>query len=33
VVRHVLVYNVATTDVWQMFATVAVLAVLIAVLS
>ena len=29
-VRHVLVYNVATTDAMQMFATVAVLSVLIA---
>jgi uncharacterized membrane protein (DUF373 family) len=30
VVRHVLVYNVATTDILQLFAAVAVLAVLIA---
>jgi uncharacterized membrane protein (DUF373 family) len=29
-VRHILVYNVATTDALQMFATVALLAVLIA---
>ncbi|MGA2161359.1 MAG: phosphate-starvation-inducible PsiE family protein [Methanoregula sp.] len=30
IVRHILVYNVATTDALQMFATVALLAVLIA---
>lgn len=29
-VRHILIYNVATTDAIQMFATVALLAVLIA---
>jgi uncharacterized membrane protein (DUF373 family) len=29
-VRHILIYNVATTDAFQMFATVALLAVLIA---